>query len=217
MTDRRNLMNRLDSHWAGHLGCTPTQLRDGDRHVVVRPSNADGMPPPWPLRRGPVAVVTTGSGWVLSVPAGMTERAKSLCVPLTFGQLVADGDRLSQEWFDGGAHDNQNMKRAESDAAYCVMNDLASGISLRGWSHYVLSYADASVTEDQPNHHVQRISQDQADIWDQWRKWPGPMCGPHICKHFPVSDAFGYILDGKLVSVAHARSSTGGTRMGVRR
>jgi len=195
-------MSQLDIYWAAHLGCSPIHLRDGGHHVVARPSDADGTPPPWPLRCGPVALVTTGAGWVLSVPADMTERAASLCTRLTFGQLVAQGDRLSQQWFDGGAYENPNMKRAESDAAYSVMNDRVSGISLRGWSHYVLSYADAPVTKVEDSPHVQRISPDQSDIWDQFREWPSPMCGPNICKHFPVSDAFGYILDGKLVSVA---------------
>jgi predicted GNAT family acetyltransferase len=28
------------------------------------------------------------------------------------------------------------------------------------------------------------------------------MVGPEVCKHFPVCDAFGYVLEGKLVSAA---------------
>ena len=206
--DRKSLVSRLDLHWAAHLGCSPFQLRDAGRHVVARPSGADGVPPPWPLRRGPVALVTTGTGWVLSVPANMIERATSLCTPQTFRQLVAEGDRSSQQWFDGGAHSNPKLKRAESDAAYTAMNDLVSGVALRGWSHYVLSYGDAPVAEAAHNPHVHRISPDQSDVWDQFRGWPGPMCGTDVCKHFAVSDAFGYVLDGKLVSVAQLEAQS---------
>lgn len=202
MTDQQALVGHLDAHWAVHLGCTSHQLRDGGHHVVGQSLETDGTPPPWPLRRGPVAIMTTGTGWVLSVPANMIDRAASLCRSLTFNQLVAEGDRQSQQWFDGGAHDNSNMKRAESDAAYGVMNDLVSGIPLRGWSHYVLSYADAPTTKTERDPHVQRITPDQPDVWDPFQKWPGPMCGSHITRHFPISDAFGYLLDGKLVSVA---------------
>ena len=82
MTDHETLLHRLDAHWAAHLGCTTQQLRDGERHVVVRPSEADGTPAPWPLRRGPIVLVTTGAGWVLSVPPDMTERARSGCTGL---------------------------------------------------------------------------------------------------------------------------------------
>lgn len=202
MTDRAGLMRRLDAHWAAHLGCSPAQLRDGDRYVVARPGEADGTPPPWPLRRGPVALVTTGTGWVLSVPTELKERAASRCTPWTFEQLAAEGDRLSQRWFDGGAHDNPEMERSESDAAYRVMNELTSGFPLRGWSHYVMSYATAPAATTEHSPHVQRISPDRPRIWKQFLAWSGPMCGPHICVQFPVSDAFGYLLDGKLVSVA---------------
>jgi len=202
MTDTQAFLGRLDAHWAAHLGCTTRQLRDGKRHVVVRPSDADDTPPPWPLRRGPVALVTTGTGWVLSVPAGMAERANALCTGLTFAQQVADGDRASQRWFDGGAHDNPHMQRPKSDAAYLVMNELMSGFPLRGWSHYVLSYANVEMDQTPSDPHVLRLTPDHPSAWGQFQKWPGPMCGPHISKHFPVSDAFGYMLDDKLVSVA---------------
>jgi RimJ/RimL family protein N-acetyltransferase len=195
-------MNRLDLHWAAHLGCSTAQLRDGGRHIVARPADADGTPPPWPLRRGPVALVTTGKGWVLSAPSEMAERARAMCAALTFAELVVEGDRLAQEWFDGGGSDNPNMKRAEVEAGYRVMNDLVQGISLRGWAHYILSYADALVPASEHSANVIRISPDHAEIWEQFLKWPGPMCGPKICEYFPVSDAFGYVLDGELVSAA---------------
>ena len=132
----------------------------------------------------------------------MKERAIWLCAPLTFSQLVAEGDYLCQQWFDGGAHENPHIKREESDAAYSVMNSLVCGVSLRGWSHYVLSYAGEPVIKAKHDPYVQRISPDQTDIWDQFCRWPGPMCGLYICKYFPVSGAFGYILDSELVSVA---------------
>ena len=109
---------------------------------------------------------------------------------------------MSQRWFDGGAHDNPHMKRTESDTAYSSMSELASGIPLRGWSHYVLSYADAPAGKAQQDPYVQRIGPEVPDVWRQFQEWPGPMCGPHLAEHFPVSDAFGYVLDGELVSVA---------------
>ena len=166
MIDRQRMLDRLDVHWAAHLGCTPQQLRDDQCHVVARPSQTDGTPSPWPLRRGPVALVTTGTGWVLSVPPDMVQRATMLCTSLSFDQHVADGDRPSQHWFDGGAHGNPNMKRTESDAAYVVINDLVSGIPVRGWSHYVLSYAQLRKAKMELDPHVQRLTSDQPDARD---------------------------------------------------
>jgi RimJ/RimL family protein N-acetyltransferase len=109
---------------------------------------------------------------------------------------------LSQAWFDGGAHENPAVKRSETDAAYGTMNRLVSDLQPCGWSHYILSYAREPVHADPPDGRVQRILEDDPGIWRQWTAWPGPMCGAEVCKHFGVSDAWGYILDGKLVSVA---------------
>jgi len=39
-----------------------------------------------------------------------------------------------------------DMKRVKSAAAYAAMNDLVSGIPIRGWSHYVLSYGNTELT-----------------------------------------------------------------------
>ncbi|MHC5039647.1 MAG: hypothetical protein ACYTHM_20275, partial [Planctomycetota bacterium] len=126
MTISTEFMRRVDAHWASHLGCAAEQLRDGGRHIVARPGSGDGTLPPWPLRRGPVALVTTGAGWVLSLPEERMERAEALCASLDFGEIVAEGDRLSQGWFDGGAHENPAVKRSETDAAYGTMNRLVS-------------------------------------------------------------------------------------------
>jgi len=82
------------------------------------------------------------------------------------------------------------------------MASLTDGMQVRGWSHYVLSYADVRGIRDGTDPHVRQICPDQPGICDQLLEWPGPMCGPHISDHFPVSDAFGHVLNGKLVSVA---------------
>jgi RimJ/RimL family protein N-acetyltransferase len=132
----------------------------------------------------------------------MVERATVLCISASFKQHVAEGDRVGQQWFDGGAHSNPNGDRNKSESAYRPLASLATDISLRGWSHYVLSYADGASARTEHDPHVQRIVPDQPGVWEQFQKWPGPMCGLHVTKHFPVSSAFGYVLDGKLVSVA---------------
>jgi RimJ/RimL family protein N-acetyltransferase len=196
-----DLLATLDAHWARHLGCLPPQLRDGGKHVVGRPEKVAGLPPP-PFRRGPAAIFTTGSGWVLSVPAGLVEKGAVLCDGKDFGDVVDAGDCLGQEWFDGGAHENTQMKRSDVTAGYQVMNRLALGMRLRGWSHYILSYAEASshVSVRDPN--VQKITADIPHRWEQWQSWPGPMCGPSISRHFPISAAFGYVLRNELVSAA---------------
>jgi RimJ/RimL family protein N-acetyltransferase len=146
-------------------------------------------------------VFTTGTGWVLSVPDELMESAKACCAGLSFYELTSEGDRLGQEWFDGGAHENPNMSRTEVSGGYEVMNALASELHIRGWSHYMISYADASWQPSSRDEHVCGISAELPDLWEQWQNWPGPMCGPRISKGSPVADAFGYVLDGKLVSV----------------
>ena len=97
MTD---LLDFLDSRWAFYLGCTEDQFRDGGRHIVTRPEAASSAGSPWPLRRGPIAVLTTGPGWVMSLPAELRDRAGALCLGCDFEELVAEGDRLQQDWFD---------------------------------------------------------------------------------------------------------------------
>ncbi|MBN2379381.1 GNAT family N-acetyltransferase [candidate division WOR-3 bacterium] len=192
------LLAFLDEKWAGFLGCSPSQLRDGKNHVVSRSRQASIRQSPWPLREGPIAVFTFGKGWVMSTPENLTGTARYLCLDKSFEELLDEGDRLSQEWFDRGADHSENR----GDQGYVTMNKLAQGLGLRGWSHYIISYCDPDSFSAEPDEHVVEITPDLPRIWEQWLAWPGPMVGPVVCKHFPVCDAFGYVLDEKLVSAA---------------
>ena len=188
----------LDSRWAHFLGCSPGELRDGKRHIVTRLQAASARKSPWPLREGPIAVFTTGKGWLMSVPENLTGIARSLCIRKSFEQLLDDGDRLSQAWFDRGADHSQDR----GDRGYRIMNRLAASLNLRGWSHYLIYYCDPDSWSSESDEQVVRITPDLPHIWKQWERWPGPMVGPVVCDHFPICDAFGYVLDGKLVSAA---------------
>ncbi|MBD3285463.1 GNAT family N-acetyltransferase [candidate division WOR-3 bacterium] len=188
----------LDEKWASFLGCSTSQLRDGKNHVVTRPKKASVRQSPWPLREGPIAVLTLGRGWVMSVPENLTDTTRSLCLNKSFTELLDDGDRLSQEWFDRGA----DHSKERGDCGYATMNRLAQGLRLRGWSHYIISYCDFGSFPAESDEHVVKITRDLADVWKQWQVWPGPMVGPVVCEHFPICDAFGCVLDGKLVSAA---------------
>lgn len=192
------LVSFLDEKWASFLGCSASQLRDGKRFIVTRPKQASTRFSPWPLRQGPIALFTFGKGWVMSAPEILTGTARSLCLEKTFAELLDDGDRLSQEWFDRGADHSKDR----GDGGYVIMNRLAQGLGLRGWSHYIISYCDSDSFSAEPDSHVVKITPDLPDIWSQWLTWPGPMVGPVVCEHFPVCDAFGYVHEGKLVSTA---------------
>jgi RimJ/RimL family protein N-acetyltransferase len=194
----KKLFAFLDEKWAHFLGCSANQLRDGKRHIVTRPKKASIRQSPWPLREGPIAVFTSGKGWVMSVPERLTDIARSLCLDKSFTELLDDGDRLSQEWFDRGADHSKDR----GDQGYRTMNTLAQDFNLRGWSHYIVSYCDPDSFSAEPDEHVVKITPDLPRIWNQWLNWPGPMVGPVVCEHFPVCDAFGYVHDGKLVSAA---------------
>ena len=200
------LVAYLDSRWAFYLGCSQHRLRDGGKHVVVRPERASEEGSPGPLRRGPIGVFTTGRGWVMSLPANLREAADALCMGIGFEGLVADGDRLQQDWFD---RMERTGKRGSNrgDRGYAVMNHVAESVQVRGWSHYILSYCDPAAWAPQLDEHVRPITEDQPDLWKQWQSWPGPMVGPRIAEQFEIADAFGYILDGELVSAAQLEAS----------
>ena len=198
MTD---LLDFLDSRWSFYLGCTQEQLRDGGRQTVTRPEAASGAESPWPLRRSPITLFTTGPGWVMSLPAELCERASALCLGCDFGELVAEGDRLQQNWFDHldqgpdtGARDSDR-----GDRGYRLMNRIASDLGLRGWCHYLHWYCDPASWTPSHEQHVHAITEDQPELWQQWLSWPGPMVGPKLQDHFGITDAFGYVLDGTLV------------------
>jgi RimJ/RimL family protein N-acetyltransferase len=200
------LVAYLDSRWAFYLGCSERQLRDSGRHIVVRPHGASEEGSPWPLRRGPICVFTTGQGWVMSLPGNLREAADALCMGIAFEGLVADGDRLQQDWFDRMQATGERGA-SRGDQGYETMNRVAESLHLRGWSHYMLSYCDPASWAPQLDKHVRPITEDQPDLWKQWQSWPGPMVGPRIAEQFEIADAFGYVLDGRLVSAAQLEAS----------
>ena len=80
---------------------------------------------------------------------------------------------------------------------------------MRGWSHYPHWYCDPSWPGPGPiDRHVSPIAQEDPQLWEQWLAWPGPFCSPRFCEHFEVHDAFGYVLDGRLVSAAQLLAGT---------
>jgi RimJ/RimL family protein N-acetyltransferase len=201
VTPITDLLTFLDSRWASYLGCSERQLRDGERHLVARPRRASDEGSPWPLRRGPISVFTTGPGWAMSVPENLLDLARSVSAAHTFGEFVADGDRLQQAWFDQmQATGSRSPHRG--DRGYALMNRLAGSLQVRGWSHYLLSYCDPTSWAPKLDEHVQPITEDQPGLWQQWQRWPGPMVGPAISRQFEIADVFGYVLQGKLVSAA---------------
>lgn len=201
-----DLVAYLDSRWAFYLGCSQRQLRDGGKHVVARPDGASEEASPWPLRRGPICMFPTGKGWVMSVPGHLLDLARSLCVRATFGELVSAGDRLQQAWFDR-MEATGRRSASRGDQGYETMNRVAESLHLRGWSHYILSYCDPASWAPRLDRHVRPITEDQHDLWRQWQTWPGPMVGPRIAEQFEIADAFGYVLDGRLVSAAQLEAS----------
>ena len=202
MTD---LVARLDCHWASSLGCSERRLRDGRRHVVSRPVAAS-QGSPWPVRDGSVCLFTTGRGWVLSVPDDLVGMARPLCLKHAFADLVRDGDRLAQAWFDRGETSEQRGAD-RGDEAYQVMNSLAASLRVRGWSHYIHWYCDSAPAKAGSDEHVRRITPDQPLLWSQWESWPGLMVGPRLHDRFEITDAFGYLLGGRLVSAAQLEAS----------
>jgi len=142
----------------------------------------------------------------MSVPENLLDLARSLCVRVAFGELVSAGDRLQQAWFD---QMQATGKRSASrgDQGYRIMNRVAESLQLRGWSHYILSYCDPASWAPQLDAHVRPMTEDQPDLWKQWQSWPGPMVGHHRQDEFEIADAYGYVLDGKLVSAAQLEAS----------
>jgi RimJ/RimL family protein N-acetyltransferase len=135
----------------------------------------------------------------MSVPGDLVESARTTCAGFSFEELVREGDGLQQDWFDKLGTEQETAR--PGSGAYPVMAELAVAFDLRGWSHYVFSYADPVSWRSEPDGHVHRITKEQPALWAQWQAWPGPMCNPKHADHFDVADAFGYVLDGRLVSV----------------
>ena len=199
-----DFIQSLDIRWSNYLGCQPTQLREGGRHVVPQPEWRSEERLPWPLTRGPVCLFTAGAGWVLSVPDGMMGRARRLCAGTSFQDLTAEGDQVCQDWFDTLGTENERERPGVE--AYRVMCELVGRASFRGWSHYIFAYADPSTREEGDDNRVAPITEDNRNVWRQWQEWPGPFCAPKFAASFEVADAFGLVLDDRLVSVAQVQA-----------
>ena len=174
--------------------------------MVAAPQHTGNVRRPYPLTADSVSLVTLGRGWVLSVPSELTGRAKALCLGLSFSDVVQEGDHLLEEWFAKLATDEETER--PDVRVYGPLARLADSLEVRGWSHYFHWYCDASSCNDSPiEAHVQPISEDDQDVWKQWLKWPGPFCQARFETRFEISDAFGYVSDGRLVSVAQLQTA----------
>lgn len=187
----------LDECWAASLGCSVTKLRDDERHIVSTPQSIGDVKRPYPLRPDSISLVTYGKGWVLLVPSELLEQAKVLCLEMSFSDISEESDRLQEEWFARGAKDEERPTLRDA-ATYGPLARLAESLDVRDWSHYFHWYCDASSWNDKPiDKHGRLIREDDPQIWEQWLKWRLPR------KHSEFSYAFGYILEGQLVSAAH--------------
>lgn len=174
--------------------------------MVGVPEFTDGITRPYPLRPDSISLVTFGRGWVLSVPSHLITTAEALCRDLSFSDLVRDGDTLLETWFAQLAS-NKNVERPGAQA-YRVLAQLTDPRRVRGWSHYVHWYCSPSSHRDKPvDAHVRAVNERDPKVWIQWLHWPGPFCRASFAEHFDVSNAFGYVLNGTLVSVAQLQTS----------
>jgi RimJ/RimL family protein N-acetyltransferase len=87
------------------------------------------------------------------------------------------------------------------------MNRVAGELRLRGWCHYLHWYCDPASFSRKRDEHVHPITEDRPEIWRQWQRWPGPMVGPRLQDRDEIADAFGCILEGKIVSAAQVEAS----------
>jgi len=120
--------------------------------------------------------------------------------------MVVEGDCSSEEWFAslGAARETERLGRQ----VYRTLNLVADSLPVRGWSHYFHWYCDASSWNEKPvDKNVHPISENDPNVWAQWLSWPGPCCQQRFESELEVSDAFGYLLEGRLVSVAQLQTS----------
>jgi RimJ/RimL family protein N-acetyltransferase len=85
------------------------------------------------------------------------------------------------------------------------MCELVGRAPLRRWSHYTLAYANPS-SVGEASEAVTLITEGNCEVWRQWQEWPGPFCSPGIAASFDVTDTFGLVRDGRLVSVAQIQA-----------
>jgi RimJ/RimL family protein N-acetyltransferase len=199
----------LDECWAACLGCSPGQLRGGGRHVVVASEFAEGVRRPYPLRPDSIALMTCGDGWVLSVPPRLLRLAAALCAQMPFSAFAAEGDGQAEQWYARGAKDEERQALRGAEC-YATLAHLGEGLPIRCWSHYLHWYCDPASWDDRPiDEHVRPLKEDDRQLWEQWLRWPGPLCRAELGEKNEVSDAFGCVLDGRLVSVAQLQTESG--------
>jgi len=148
-----------------------------------------------------IAMVTYGQGWVLCVPEQLVEEAKALCLDRSFANIAREGDGQQELWFARGAEDKERPT-VRNVATYSPLTELGESLDVSAWSHYFHWYCDSASWSGSPtSEHVHLIRADDPQVWEQWLKWPGPSWGLSS-KESDSYEAFGYVLDGRLVSVA---------------
>ncbi len=190
----------LDRWWSSSLGCSIEDFHSEIHHVVDGPEAPDSWPKPFPMTKRCVSLVTTGKGWVLSVPADVREEAERECHGLSFEDMTREGDEALEKWYlnraSGGVERPGVM-------AYPALGRLARDLDVRGWAHYVHWFVNERTWRPgRLDSHVRLLSQEDSLIWQQWLALPGDFCKPSFSEYFDVSDAFAYVLNGRIVSVA---------------
>jgi len=148
-----------------------------------------------------VAMMTYGQGWVLSVPEALVEKAEASCNRKSFAEIAREGDGQQELWFVRGARDEERAT-VRNVANYEPLSTVAESLKVSVWSHYFHWYCDAASWSGRPTGaYVRLIQKEDQDVWGQWLRWPGPSWGLSS-KSSDTYEAFGYVLDGRLVSVA---------------
>jgi RimJ/RimL family protein N-acetyltransferase len=153
-------------------------------------------------------MVKYGQGWVLCVPDQLVGEAKSLCSERSFADITCEGDAQQELWFARGLKDEERAT-LRNVATYGPLTRLAESLNVSAWSHYLHWYCDsASWSGSSVTGHVCLIQADDPHIWEQWLNWPGPSWGLSS-KESNSYEAYGYVLDGQLVSVAQVGLEVG--------
>ena len=204
--DSNSCKSLLDRWWSSSLGCSTEALHDGGHHVVVSREAAGPWQKPFPMTACSVSIVTASKGWILSVPLEVCDEARRSCNGLSFEEMAREGDEALEWWYLNRA---SGTRERPGVMAYSALGQLARDLQVRGWAHYVHWFIDERTWgPGRVDSHVQRLSQDNPAIWQQWLSWPGDFCKPSFSEHFEVSDGFAYVLDGRIVSVAQIEGNS---------
>ena len=190
----------LDQCWAASLGCAVSQLRDGGQHVVAVPRSTGDVSRPWPLGPNSITMMTCGRGWVLCVPEQFLGQAEALCLDRGFEEIAREGDGQQESWFAQGARDEERAT-VRNVATYGPLTQLAASLNVSAWSHYFHWYCDSESWSQAPTSGNARLIQpSDPHLWEEWLKWP--VFWGAGSKESGSYEAYGYVLDGRLVSVA---------------